>query len=159
LLVQSVYSLNEVGGGYYDAQIEERSALRDHAHIDAAQGIEDARGHSRSISDILAHQANDRLVLLDLDFGELAHLGADHLQVLRVVDGQRNADLGGGDHVDGRFEAVEDFEDAAQESVRHQHARGVDVDQRDFAFAGDRLHGVAAMHLPAGDAGAVDLRA
>ena len=64
----------------------------------------------------------------------------------RVVDGQRDADLGGRHHVDRRFVAVEDFEDAAQEAVRHQHARGVDVDERDLALAGDRLDHVAAVH-------------
>ncbi len=45
-----------------------------------------------------------------------------------VVDGQRHADFGGRNHVDRSLIAVEDFEDAAQESVRHQHARGDDVD-------------------------------
>ena len=32
---------------------------------------------------------------------------------------------------------VENFENAAQESVRHQHARRNNVDQRDIALAGD----------------------
>ena len=51
----------------------------------------------------------------------------------------------GRDHVHGRLVAVEDFEDAVQEAVRHQHARGVNVDERDLALAGDRLHHVVAV--------------
>jgi hypothetical protein len=43
------------------------------------------------------------------------------------------------------FVPVEDLEDAAQEAVRHQHARGVNIDQRDLALAGDRFDHVAAV--------------
>ena len=69
-----------------------------------------------------------------------------------VVDGERDADFGGRHHVHGRFVAVEDFEDAVQETVRHQHARGVNVDQRDLALAGDRFDHVVAVHRFGGDA-------
>ena len=65
-------------------------------------------------------------------------------QPRRVVNGQRDADLGGGDHIHRRLVAVEDLEDAPQEAVRHQHARRVDVDDRDLALAGDRLDDVGA---------------
>src|SRR6266536_536083 len=80
---------------HHDAQVQQRGALRDHAHIDVAQRMEDSGGHSRSIADILAYQAYDRVVLFDVDLRELAQFGADGVQVARVVDGQRDADFRG----------------------------------------------------------------
>ena len=54
-----------------------------------------------------------------------------------VVDRHRHADLGGRHHVDGGRVPLERLEHAAQETVRHQHARRRDVDDRDAALAGD----------------------
>src|SRR4051794_11477187 len=106
------------------------------------------------MTNVLADQANDYALVLDGHFGELAELAEDEVDVGGVVDGEGDADLAGGDHIDGGFVAVEHFEDAAQETVRHQHAGGVNVDRGDAALAGDRLDRVLAMDEVGGDAGA-----
>ena len=50
---------------------------RDHADVDVVERIENAARHARSVADVLADQADDRLVLFDRDFGELAQLARD----------------------------------------------------------------------------------
>src|ERR1019366_4559490 len=144
LLMQRRDRAEQVGFGQNQADVEQRRALRNHADVNAVEGVEDAPGHSRGVADVVANQADNHLVLLDIDLGELLQLGHDGVEVRGVVDGERNADFGGGHHIDRRFEAVEDLEDAVQEAVCHQHARGMDVHQRDFALAGDRFDHVGA---------------
>ena len=40
--------------------------------LTAAHGAEGAPGHARRVADVVAHQADDGLVLLDVHLGELA---------------------------------------------------------------------------------------
>ena len=91
------------------------------------------------------------------DFGELPQLVADILQTRGVVNRQRDADLGGRHHVHRRFVAVEHLEDPPQKAVRHQHARGLHVDNGDLALAGDRFDDVGAGHGFGHDSRASDL--
>src|SRR5208283_174883 len=149
----------EVFFRHHETDIEQRAALRNHADVDAFERIEDAARHARRIPDVFADQADDDLIAFDFGFGELAQLGEHFVEVRRIVDGERDADLGGGHHIDGRFEAVEDFEDAAQKAVRHQHARGMNVDDGDLALTGDRFDGVFAVNALGHDARAGNLRA
>ena len=51
------------------------------------------------------------------------------------------------------------FEDAVEKSVGHEHAGGVNVDQRDFALAGDGFDHVAATHGLGDDARAGNIGA
>ena len=69
--VQRFHRGAQIGFGDHEAQIQQRRALRDHADVDAVERIEDAARHSRRVADIVAHQADDGLIVLDLDFGEL----------------------------------------------------------------------------------------
>ena len=83
---------------------------------------------------------------------KLTEVAQDHIDAGGVIDRERDAHFAGGHHVHGGFVAVEDFEDAVQKSVGHQHARGVYVDGGDLALAGDRFHDVVAVHRFGGDA-------
>ena len=52
--------------------------------------------HARSVADILAHQADDRLVVLDRDFGELPQLArriASRFAVLSMVSETLTSDV------------------------------------------------------------------
>src|ERR1700729_2465050 len=118
----------QVGFGDDEAQVQQRCALRDHADIDALKRVEYAARHARSIPNIVAHKTDDGLIFFDFDIGELAQLGLNLSETLDVVYSERNADLRSCDHIDGGFEAVEDLKDAMQEAVRHEHARGVNID-------------------------------
>src|SRR5580698_2072357 len=149
----------QVGFGDDEAQVQQRCALRDHADIYALERVEYAARHARSIPNIVAHQTDDGLIFFDFDIGELPQLGLNLFEALEVIDGERNADLRSGDHIDGGFEAVEDLKDAMQEAVRHEHARGVNIDHRDLAFAGDGCDGIGAVDGLGDDARAGDFGA
>src|ERR1035441_2346903 len=152
LLVQRGHRAQQIGFGHHEADIEQRRSLADHADVDAIERIENPARHARRVADVLAHQADDDAIVLHRGFGELAQVGQDELDVAGVVDGQRDADFAGGHHIDGGFVAVENLEDAVQEALGHQHARGVNVDRSDLALTGDRFYGVFAMHRFGGDA-------
>ena len=156
----AVDGAHQVGLRHHEAEVQQRCALRDHADIDAVERVEDAARHARSVADVLADQADDRLIVLHRRLRRTAAARRRIASMLRgVVDGERDADLARSRPCRRRLVAVEDFEDAAQEAVRHQHARGVDVDQRDLALAGDRLDDVVAVHGFGGDARARPPRA
>src|ERR1039458_6865021 len=146
LLVQRGHRAQQIDFGHYEADIQQRRALADHADVDAVQRIENPARHARRVANVLAHQADDHAIVLHRGLGELADLAQDEIDVARVVDGQGDADLARGHHVDGGFIPVEHFEDAAQEAVGHQHARGVYVDGGDLALAGDRFDDVIAVY-------------
>src|ERR1035437_3803225 len=152
LLVQRRDRAHEIAFGHHEADIEQRRSLADHADVDAIERIENPARHARRVPDVLAHQADNDAIVLHRGFGKLAQVAQDELDVAGVVDGQRDADFAGGHHIDGGFVAVENLEDAVQEAVGHQHARGVYVDGGDLALAGDRFYGVFAMHRFGGDA-------
>src|ERR1035438_4370856 len=144
---------------HHEADVEQRPSLRDHAHVDALERVEHAARHARCVADVFAHQADDHLIALGFGFGELAQFGQHFLDARRIVDGERDADLRSRHHIVRRFEAVENFEDAAQKPVRHQHARGMDVDDRDLALAGDRFDRVFAVYTLGHDARTRNVRA
>src|ERR1017187_6240860 len=146
LLVQRRDRAHEIAFGHHEADVEQRRSLADHADVDAIERIENPARHARRVPDVLAHQADDDAIVLHRGFGKLAQVAQDELDVAGVVDGQRDADFAGGHHIDGGFVAVENLEDAVQEAVGHQHARGVNVDRSDLALTGDRFYGVFAMH-------------
>src|SRR5689334_17148521 len=123
--VEQAYGSGEIGFGEDEADVQKAGALADHADVDAVESVEDAAGDAGGVADVLADEADDDAVVFDGSFGELAELAENEIDVRSVVDGEGDADLAGGDHIDRGFVAVEDLEDAAQEAVRHQHARGV----------------------------------
>ena len=67
----------------------------------------------------------------------MAEIIDDIVETARIVDRYRHGDLGGRHHVNRRLESFEDFEQAPKEAVRHQHARGGDVDDRHVPLARD----------------------
>src|SRR5579863_6678079 len=158
LLMQRGDSGAEIGRGDDEAEIERGRALADHADVDLLEGAEDAGAYAGGAFDIFAHQTDDGLVALDGDLGELFEIGDDVVETRIVFDGERHADLGRRDHVDGGFVAVEDLENAAEKAVGHEHARGADIHDGDVFFAGDGFDDVGAGDRLGGDAGAGDLR-
>src|SRR6185437_12501225 len=110
-----------------EAEVQRRRALRDHADVDLTKRLKDARGNAGGRTDIVADNANDGLIAIDVhrrEFREMAHNLIEALAVL--IDRQRDTYLGSGDHVDRSLISIEDFEDAAEETVRHEHSRGAD---------------------------------
>src|SRR5438067_140002 len=159
LLVQRADRLGQILLGDNQAQIQQARALADHPDIDPIERAEDAARDSRRVADVLADQADDRLAVLHSDGGKLPQLATDRIQAAGVVDRERHANLRRRDHINRRFVPVEDLEDPAQEAMSHQHAGGLNVDQRDFPLTGDRLHDVAAADRLGDDARAGDFRA
>ena len=88
-----------------------------------------------------------------------SQFGLNRIEPVEEIDGERNAHFGSRDHINRRLEAVEEFEDAMKESVGHEHTRGVYVDERDLAFAGDGFDHIAATHRLGDDARAGDFGA
>src|SRR6185312_1094200 len=82
--VERFDGLAEVFLGDDDAEVQPGCALRDHLDIRGAKRIENARGHTCSVSDVLAHQTHNRLIGLHLDFRKLFQLPA-YLLDLRDV--------------------------------------------------------------------------
>src|SRR5581483_3266482 len=144
--VQAFHRGNEIALSDDKADVHKRSALRDHPDVDSIERAENPHRDTRREADVVAHKADDGLIFLDTDLRELAQLFTNHIEVARVVDRERNADLGGCDHIDGRFIAVKHLEYAPQKTVRHQHARGMHIDKRDLSLAGYRLDDVATRY-------------
>ena len=98
----------------------------------------------------LLAKAGDTVLSEDLTYpgarSIAAQLGLNLIEALQMIDGERNADFRSRHHVDRGPVPVEDFENPPQESVRHQHSGGVNVDQRDFPLAGNGFHHVRAMN-------------
>src|ERR1700736_1706367 len=157
LVVEALDGFGEVFSVYDEAEIHGGRSLRHHAHVDIVQGFEDARSDAGGHWDFFANQTDNSLVLIDRDFGELVQLADDLVQVRGLVNGERYADLRRGNHVDGSLVAVENFEDAAQESVDHKHASGADVQNGDVFLIGDGLHAVRGRNRFGDDPRAFDL--
>ena len=158
LRVQSLNGGGEIGARDHESKIQRRRALRQHADIDAAERVEHARRNARSVADVFTHNADDSLILVHRNFGELAQFRDDRFHALGLIDGQRDADFGRGHHVHRSLIAVENLEDAPHETMRHEHARGSDVQHHHFAFAGDGLHNILARNCRGLDARAFHLR-
>ena len=73
---------------YDHAQVEQRRPLRNHPYVDEFERVKHARGHTGRVADVIAHQANDRLMLLHRDLGEVPQLSANLGKPLRIIDGQ-----------------------------------------------------------------------
>ena len=68
--VKRFYRARNIGGRNHQADIQQRSALRHHPHMDIFQRAENARGDTRRSTDILTHQAHDRVIFFDRYLGE-----------------------------------------------------------------------------------------
>ena len=138
----------------HEAHVDFAGALGDHAHVDVANGGEDLGGDAALAADVFADHADERLFAFILDVGELAEVGGNGGELVIGVDGERDADFAGGDHVDGALVLVEDGEDFAEVAVGHQHAAGDDVDDAELLFDGDGFERALAMRRERDDAGA-----
>ena len=134
----------EIARGDDEAEVEAGSALADHANIGAVHGLEDAACDAARRADIITNHADDGLAGFNRCFGELTQFGDDTVKPLWIVNGERDADFAGGDHVDRRFIAIEYFEDAAQKAVSHKHARRAYVDRYDVLLTRDGFENVGA---------------
>src|SRR5262245_8210699 len=104
-----------------EADVDRRSAVRDHRYIHLLDTREYSRGHARGEFQVLANQTDQGLVALDHNLAELLEVGNDAIEMARIIERHGNADLGGRNHIDRSFMAIEDIEETGQKTVRHQH--------------------------------------
>src|SRR5260370_33306601 len=128
-LVQQLHRFLRVASGYDETNIEQRSALRNHADIDARQSAECTRRHAWGVAKVISHDTNDRLALFDADLREFPQRLANFGQPRRIVYGQGNADFGARQHIHGGFRAAEKVSNAPEKSVPPHHplARNIDL--------------------------------
>src|SRR6266702_3854039 len=98
------------------------------------------------MAQIVAHDANNGLILFDADLGKFSQSLANYGDPRRVVYGQRNTDFRTGQHVHGGFRAAEKLEDAMEKSVGHEHARGADIYDVNPALAGNGFDDAGTRH-------------
>src|SRR6185312_2105955 len=121
-------------------------------------GLKNASGNALLAANVFANHADEGFAAFIFDIGELAEVCGDLGQLLIRVNGERDGNFGGGDHIDGALVAVEDLEDGAQVAVRHQHAAGDHVDDGESALNRDGLEWAAAMRGERDDARAFVFR-
>ena len=101
--MQCLNGSGKIGARDHKSKIQCRRALRQHAHIDAAERVEHARRNARSMADVFTHNADDSLILVDRNFGEFAQFSDDGFHALGLIDGQGDADFGRRHHVHRRL--------------------------------------------------------
>src|SRR5262245_17391122 len=94
LRMEGFYGLFQVRLSNHKADVQQGCSLRDHADIDAIEGIEDTPSHTGCVADILSDETDDDLVVLDVHFGEFPKLGNDVIEARRIIDGERDAHFG-----------------------------------------------------------------
>ncbi len=72
--MQRLNGRSQIVARHHESQIQRRRALRHHANIDAAQRVEHARRNAGSVPDVFTHNADDSLILVHRNLGELAQL-------------------------------------------------------------------------------------
>src|SRR5580698_7071054 len=137
-----------------EGEVDFGCALGDHADFFVGEFAEDQSGDAGGVAQVFSDQADDGFAAFVFYVGEFGEIGRERRDSLIGVDGERDADFGGGDDIDGDFVAVEGFEDGAQKSVGEEHARRGYIDDSDALFGGDRLENVFALRGARGDAGA-----
>src|SRR5207249_2242011 len=93
LLVQFVEELAvERGYSFFDlmvsddeAGVDGRSAVRDHRYIDPINARKNSRGDAGSVFQLLANQANDRLIALDCDIAQRVEISDDLIEMPSVI--------------------------------------------------------------------------
>ena len=98
---------------------------------------EDLCSHSALPADVFADQADQGFLPLIVHVSQLAEVSGDERQLVVGVDGERDGDFAGGDHVDRALVLVEDIEDGLQVAVSHEHAAGNDIDDAELLFDSD----------------------
>ena len=98
----------------------------------------------------VAHHTDDAHVFVDLDGAVFLQFVENGCQATGVVDAERYADFGGGDHVDAGVVGLEYLEYLAHEAGGEEHAAGHDLDDGDVVLGGDGLD-FAALHLVVDD--------
>src|SRR5580698_7890650 len=137
-----------------EGEIDFGCTLGDHADFFVGEFAEYEGGDAGGVAQVFSDQADDGFAAFVFYVGEFGEIGGEGGDGLIGVDGERDADFGGGDDVDGDFMTVEGFEDGAQKSVGEEHARGGDIDDGDALFGCDRFENVFALRGAGGDAGA-----
>ena len=126
-----------VGGGDEEGEVVVAAAVGDEADGDVGQGADDADAEAAVLPVEVAHDADDDEVAIDGDGAVALEVVYDFFEVLGVVDGDGDADLGGGDHVDGGVVVLEGLEDFAHEAGGEQHAAAFDPYGGDVVFGGN----------------------
>ena len=114
-------------------------ALADHVDVGIADGAEQAARDARRELQVIADDADNGFLALDVHLAYLMEVALDGVEIIGAVERHRHRHFGSRHHIDGGLMPLEDFKDGAQESMRHQHARRGDVDDRHAALESDGL--------------------
>src|SRR5262249_26048680 len=137
-LVYSRERGREIVRSQHERDVSPRCRLRDHANRHIAGRREQLSYDRWIVLQALADCAQDGHAILTRNVGDAAQRLHGVRHAPRVVDRDRNADLGCRHDVDGDAMLLEHFEDTPQKSVRHQHARRRDVDHGHAGLRRDR---------------------
>src|SRR6266496_5401346 len=91
LVVQRLDGSAEVRFCDREADVQQRRALGNHADIDSVESVEHAARHAGSEANVVAHEADNSLVVFHIHLGELAEVGHDRVQIPGGVDRERYA--------------------------------------------------------------------
>src|ERR1700733_9037254 len=98
----------------HETHVDFRGALRNHAHVYVPDGLKNPRCDPILAADVLTHHADQRLAPLVLPIRQLAEIGGNLGQLFIRIDGQRNRNLGGRNHVHRALVLVENVENRLQ---------------------------------------------
>ena len=115
--MQPFDGLHQVCFRHHDAEIEQRCALGDHAHVHVWDRSENPGRDTWNRANVLTHQTDDRLAPLVLYIAELGQVCGHCGNGIVRIDSERNADFRGGHHVHRAAMSIEDFKDGAQEPM------------------------------------------
>src|SRR5688572_14610433 len=123
-----------------DSKVYPRCAERHHVDPHIAEGHESAPHGTSRVPDSRADYRDDSPVSLDRNVAQPAQIHQQSVEARRVVYGNRNGDLGGGDDVDGCLVTLEYLEYASEEAVSKKHLRRGHLHERHSTLARNCTH-------------------
>src|SRR5215207_3567634 len=124
-----------------ESHINRGRALGDDFYICRPDRVEDSRSEARRVPESDTNDRNNGTVLLLPYLAQLTEVTHQRAEAGAILDGERDAHLTTGKHVDDGLMPLEHLEERAQESVRAQHPRRADVDHGNSLLPGDRSNG------------------
>ena len=115
------------------------TAIGNHTNRDVADSVDNLGLEANVFSRHVTDNADDDKVTVDGDSAELAQIISNLVKMTIVVNGDGDANLRGGNHVNRGLVVRKDVEDLGEESVREEHVRTLDLDGGDAVLGGHRL--------------------
>lgn len=136
-----------------DGDVVRRAAVGDHANGHIGERLEYCRGIAFLIGGKVTGDADDALVLINLDGAKLLEVVDDVIEVTVGIDGHGDTHFGCCYHIDGCLVALEDLEHLAHKAVGEEHAAALDAEGDDVVLGSNGSDTVGAL-MPA-DEGAM----